>query len=156
MQPTKFFGLILALLVAGGCESAKEPSLRLTSEGAGRSEPSAPVAASQRKTENTASAERTGTTAKTASGLAERPEQLKFPPLNYEPPAAETYRVQLKSGPVAYVVPDRELPLVNINVLVHCGEYVQPEGKEGISELTGSLLARGGIKSKTAEELEER
>ena len=39
---------------------------------------------------------------------------MKFPPLNYEPPAPEQFRVQLKSGPVAYVVPDRELPLVNI------------------------------------------
>ena len=31
-----------------------------------------------------------------------------------------------------------------------------PAGKEGLAELTGYLLARGGTKSKTAEELEER
>jgi zinc protease len=53
-------------------------------------------------------------------------------------------------------VPDRELPLVNISILVRTGDYLDPEGKEGLTELTGYLLARGGTKSKTAEELEER
>jgi len=92
----------------------------------------------------------------TRLSIPDRPEKLQFPALTYEPPPAEQYRVQLKSGPVAYVVPDRELPLVNINVLVHAGEYLQPEGKEGLTDLTGYLLARGGTKSKKAEDLEER
>lgn len=88
--------------------------------------------------------------------IPDRPEKLKFPALVYEPPAPEKYRVELKSGPVAYVVPDRELPLVNLVVYVQAGQYLDPAGKEGLAELTGYLLARGGIKSKTAEELEER
>jgi predicted Zn-dependent peptidase len=90
------------------------------------------------------------------SQVADRPEKLSFPALNYEPPAPEKYRVALKAGPVAYVVPDRELPLVNIAVYVRTGDYVQPEGKEGLASLTGYLLARGGTKSKSAEEMEER
>jgi predicted Zn-dependent peptidase len=57
---------------------------------------------------------------------------------------------------VAYVVPDRELPLVNIVVYVRAGDYLEPAGKEGLASLTGYLLARGGTKSKTAEEMEER
>jgi predicted Zn-dependent peptidase len=89
-------------------------------------------------------------------GIPDRPEKLSFPKLEYEPPAPEKYRVQLKSGPVAYVVPDRELPLVNIVILVRTGQYVEPDGKQGLSELTGYLIARGGSKSKTAEQLEER
>src|SRR6185503_11914775 len=72
------------------------------------------------------------------------------------PPAPGKLRVQLKAGPVAYVASDRELPLVNIVVYAHTGAYVEPPGKEGLASLTGYLLARGGIKSKTAEELEER
>ncbi|MGN6641487.1 MAG: hypothetical protein ACTHKU_00645, partial [Verrucomicrobiota bacterium] len=44
-------------------------------------------------------------------GIPDRPEKLKFPPLTYEAPAPQQFRVALKSGPVAYVVPDRELPL---------------------------------------------
>jgi predicted Zn-dependent peptidase len=88
--------------------------------------------------------------------IPDRPEKLSFPKLSYEPPAPEKYRVQLKSGPVAYVVPDRELPLVNFVIYVRSGQYVEPAGKEGVAELTGYLIARGGSKSKTAEQLEER
>jgi len=90
------------------------------------------------------------------SGIAARPEKLTYPPLNYEPPDPAAYRVALKSGPTAYVVTDRELPLVNISVYVHVGEYLNPAGKEGLASLTGYLLARGGTASKTAEEMEER
>ena len=88
--------------------------------------------------------------------IPDRPEKLTYPPLTYEPPAPEKFRVALKSGPIAYVVPDRELPLVNIVVYAHTGSYLEPAGKEGLAELTGYLLARGGTKSKTAEDLEER
>jgi zinc protease len=90
------------------------------------------------------------------AAIPDRPEKLSFPPLTYESPSPESFRVQLKSGPVAYVVPDRELPLVNISVLVRTGDYLDPAGREGLANLTGYLLARGGTKSRTAEELEER
>ncbi len=88
--------------------------------------------------------------------IPDRPEKLSFPPLKYEPPNPVDFRVTLKSGPIAYVVPDRELPLVNIVIYVRTGDYVLPAGKEGLAGITGYLLARGGTKSKTAEELEER
>ncbi len=91
-----------------------------------------------------------------ADAIPDRPEKLEFPVLKYEPPRAVDHRVVLKSGPVAYVVPDRELPLVNLVIYVRTGQYNEPTGKEGLASLTGSLLARGGIKSKSAEELEER
>jgi predicted Zn-dependent peptidase len=91
-----------------------------------------------------------------AGKIPERPEELTFPPLVYEPPAPADFRVQLKSGPVAYVAADRELPLANLVIYVRTGDYVEPEGKEGVTGLTGHLLSRGGTVSKTAEELEER
>jgi predicted Zn-dependent peptidase len=90
------------------------------------------------------------------SAIPDRPEKLTYPPLVYEPPAPEKFRVLLKNGPVAYVVPDRELPLVNVVVYARTGSYLEPAGQEGLAELTGYLLARGGTKSKTAEDLEER
>jgi predicted Zn-dependent peptidase len=88
--------------------------------------------------------------------IPKRPEHLKYPPLVYEPPAPEQYRVQLRSGPVAYVVPDRELPLVNTVIYVRTGSYLEPRGKEGLADLTGYLLTHAGTKDRTAEELEER
>ena len=91
-----------------------------------------------------------------AADIPDRPEKLSFPPLTFEPPSAARSRVPLKAGPVAYVVPDRTLPLVNISILVRTGNYLDPKGREGVAEFTGYLLTRGGTKSKTAEELEER
>ncbi len=44
---------------------------------------------------------------------------------------------------------------MNISVYAQTGQYLDPAGKEGLASLAGYLLARGGIKSKTAEELEE-
>ena len=90
------------------------------------------------------------------AAIPDRPEKLTYPPLVYEPPAPENFRAPLTSGPIAYVVPDRELPLVNIVVYAHSGPYLEPAGKEGLADLTGYLLARGGTKSKTAEAIEER
>jgi predicted Zn-dependent peptidase len=102
------------------------------------------------------SAEDKAANTKNSGAIPDRPEKLSFPPLVYEPPAPEKYRVALKSGPIAYVVPDRELPLVNISVLAHTGDYLETTGQEGLANLTGYLLARGGTKSKSAEDLEER
>jgi len=90
------------------------------------------------------------------AGIPDRPEKLTFPPLTYEPPRPADYRVQLKSGPIAYVVPDRELPLINIGIHIRTGEYIEPAGKEGLAELTGYLLTRSGTEKRTEEELEER
>ena len=90
------------------------------------------------------------------AGIPDRPEKLTFPPLTYEPPPASDYRAELKSGPVAYIVPNRELPLVNIVIYARVGSYLEPAGKEGLASLTGYLLAHGGTKSKSAEELDER
>jgi predicted Zn-dependent peptidase len=53
-------------------------------------------------------------------------------------------------------VPDRDLPLVSINITVHTGKYLEPEGREGLAELTGYLLIHGGTRNRTAEEIEER
>ena len=84
------------------------------------------------------------------SDIPDRPEKLKFPPLTYEPPDPRQFRVALGSGPVAYVVPDRELPLVNIVIHLRVGSYLDPEGKDGLMGLLGYLLARGGTGSKPA------
>ena len=91
-----------------------------------------------------------------AGEIPDRPEKLAFPPLTYEPPDPADYRVTLKTGPVAYVVSDRELPLINISILIRTGGHLVPPGKEGLDHLTGYLLARGGTASRTAEDLEER
>src|SRR6478736_2373070 len=126
--------LIVAALLVGGCASKKSTASSPTSSVA-----STPVAAIQ-----------------TYPGIQERPEKLTFPPFTFQPPKAAAYRVPLQSGPVAYVAEDRELPLVTISISVHTGDWVEPAGKEGLTDLCGNLLARAGTESRTAQELEER
>lgn len=94
--------------------------------------------------------------ARVESGIPDRPEKLSFPPLVFEPPDPVQFRVPLRSGPVAYLVPDRELPLVHVVVLIRAGTYLDPPGREGLAEMTGHLLARGGTQTRRAEDLEER
>ncbi len=91
-----------------------------------------------------------------AAEIPDRPEKLKFEKLVYNPPRPADHRVQLKSGPIAYIVPDRTLPLVSVTVLVRAGAWLDPKGHEGIADFAGYLLVRGGIKSKSADELDER
>jgi zinc protease len=88
--------------------------------------------------------------------IPDRPEKLQYPALSYQPPKPADYRVQLRAGPVAYIVPDRTLPLVNVSVLVRTGAYLDPTNRPGVADFTGYLLVRGGVQSKTAEELDER
>ena len=91
-----------------------------------------------------------------ADDIPDRPEKLSFAPLKYEPPVANDFRVQLKTGPVAYLVPDRERPLINITLYVRTGTYLEPAGKEGLAELCGWLLSHGGAGTNSADQLEER
>ncbi len=91
-----------------------------------------------------------------ATAIPDRPEKLTFPPFEFVPPKAEQFRVALKSGTAAYVAEDRELPLVSITIMVRTGDWVEPEGKEGVTDFCGSLLTKAGTESRTAQELEER
>lgn len=91
-----------------------------------------------------------------AAKLPGHPDKLKFPDLSYTPPAAKDHRVELASGVVAYLVPDRSLPLVSIEVLMRIGPDLDPAGKEGLAEGVVHLLTRGGTTSKGAQALEDR
>ena len=90
-----------------------------------------------------------------AQEIPDRPEKLTFPPLVYDPPKPDDYRAVLKSGVVVYIYPDRERPLIDLTIHIKGGSYLDPKGKEGLAGLTGSLMARGGIPSKPADELDE-
>ena len=91
-----------------------------------------------------------------AADIAARPEQLTFPPLTFNPPRAADDRVTLGNGIVAYLVPDRELPLVTVNVLMRIGPDLDPQGKEGLAGTMVNLLTRGGTSTRTAAQVEDR
>jgi len=91
-----------------------------------------------------------------AQPIPDNPEKLSFKPIDFTPPRARDYRAPLKNGMVAYVAEDRTLPLVNISILVRTGSHLEPAGKEGLAALTGSMIRRGGTRSLTAEQLDEK
>ena len=90
-----------------------------------------------------------------AQEIPDRPEKLKFSPLVYDPPNPVDYRVELSSGAIVYIYPDRERPLIDLSFNIRGGSYLDPDGKEGLAGMTGYLMARGGIPSKLADELDE-
>ncbi|HKC12056.1 MAG TPA: pitrilysin family protein [Vicinamibacteria bacterium] len=88
--------------------------------------------------------------------IPDHPDKLSFPPLAFTPPGAGPHRVVLSNGMVVFIAEDRTLPLVNISLTVRTGSYLEPAGKEGLAALTGAQIRRGGTKSLTAQELDEK
>ncbi len=91
-----------------------------------------------------------------AQAIPDHPDKLVFQPIAFQPPVAKDHRVVLKNGMVVYIAEDRALPLVNIALTVRVGSWLEPAGKEGLAGFTGSQMRRGGTKSLTAEQLDER
>ncbi len=91
-----------------------------------------------------------------ASSIPARPEGLVFPPLTYEPPRAADYRVEIPGGMVAYMVPERSIPLVTVQILTRTGQDLDPPGEEGLADLAMYLLTRSGTTTLSADSMEDR
>jgi zinc protease len=91
-----------------------------------------------------------------AAAIAAHPRDLKYPGLKFDIPNADKYRFKLKNGMVAYIAEDHALPLVNVNVLVRVGSFLDPGGKVGLASMTGTLMRKGGAGGMTAEQFDER
>lgn len=83
------------------------------------------------------------------------PSQLEFTPIDFTPPIATDHRHELSNGVVVFLVEDHTLPLVNIQLLVRTGAYLEPADKVGLAALTGSQMRAGGTASMTAAEFDE-
>jgi predicted Zn-dependent peptidase len=75
---------------------------------------------------------------------AAHPRELKFPELDFEPPAAKEFRLELDNGLVAYLVPDDSLPSVRVRAYVRTGSIFDPAEKEGLCGLAFATLRAGG------------
>lgn len=90
------------------------------------------------------------------AAVASRPEKLKYQPLKFEVPKADAYKAKLKNGITVYVVEDHSLPLVNVNVTVKVGAFLDPAEKTGRAGLTGTMMRKGGAGNMNAEEFDEK
>lgn len=91
-----------------------------------------------------------------AQAVAPRPEQLQYGPLEFEVPDAQRFRHQLPGGIVAYVVPDRSLPLVNVVLTLRTGAFREPATKPAVAEMTATMMRVGGTVTRTPEAFDER
>ncbi|MFH1143997.1 MAG: pitrilysin family protein [Candidatus Eisenbacteria bacterium] len=91
-----------------------------------------------------------------AAGIVDHPDKLSFVDLNYEPPQPADHRHVLASGATAYVAENREVPTLEVTVLVRTGSLYEPVEKAGLAEITGYLMRNGGVTGLTAGELDER
>lgn len=83
------------------------------------------------------------------------PSELEYPPLDYDAPEKAQYRHVLDNGIVAYLVEDHNLPLFEVTIYLRAGDYVDPEGKEGLASAVGSVMRSGGTQSMGPEEFDE-
>ncbi len=90
------------------------------------------------------------------SGIVAHPDRLTYRPLSYTAPRAAEHRIKLKNGVIAYLVPDRSLPLVTVNVMMRIGPDLDPAGKEGLAGTAMHLLTRSGTATQTAQQVEDR
>jgi len=87
--------------------------------------------------------------------IPRHPSQLEFTAIEFTPPIAAEHRHELRNGVVVFLVEDHSLPLVNVQLLVRTGAYLEPADKAGLAALTGSQMRAGGTTSMTAAEFDE-
>lgn len=87
------------------------------------------------------------------SMLPKRPEEIKFKPLEFQPPKASDYRKTLSNGVAVYMLPSKEFPLVNVNFSFRDATPI--EDKPGLAQITAAMIRRGGTTTKSATDLDE-
>lgn len=93
--------------------------------------------------------------AASAGEIPPRPEMLAFPPLVFQVPRAEGFRVSFPGNIPGYVAEDKLLPLVTVQVYFRGGRYLEEKGKEGSAELLATVWRTGGAGALSPQELDE-
>ncbi len=81
------------------------------------------------------------------------PDRLAYPPLSFQPPRAE--RIVLDNGLIFYILENTEIPLLKISAVVRTVNMYDPSGKEGLAELTATVMRTGGIAGMTGNNVDE-
>jgi len=90
-----------------------------------------------------------------AGSLPARPESIRFAPLEFQPPEAESYRNVLPDGTVVYLAPSHEFPLVTVSMTFKGGSSLDPADIPGLAAMTATMLREGGTTTKEAAEVDE-
>ena len=86
------------------------------------------------------------------------PDEIKFPPLTFEPPQAADYRHTISSSagevPV-YLAPSHEFPLIRVTFTFNGGSDQDSPDGAGLASAIASMMCRGGTATVSAEDLDE-
>lgn len=81
-------------------------------------------------------------------------DELEFPELNeFQQPEVTTFTTS--NGIQFFLVEDRELPVIDISVIIRTGEVLVPDGKAGLASMTGTVIRSGGTASYPADTLNQ-
>jgi zinc protease len=81
------------------------------------------------------------------------PDRIRYKSLLFKPPHVE--RVLFDNGLRLYILPDRELPLVQIKAVIRTGSMYDPPGQEGLAELTATTMRTGGTAGMSGDAVDE-
>jgi zinc protease len=83
---------------------------------------------------------------------ARHPDELRFEPLRFRPPAPAAHTLQ--NGLRLWVLEERSLPLVEGVLVFNAGSADDPPEGAGLAELVGELVRTGGTLTRPAEEVD--
>jgi len=79
---------------------------------------------------------------------------LEYPELNqYQIPEIETF--ELDNGITFYLMEDNEVPLINLNMIVRAGSFMEPDDKLGLSSIMTNVMRNGGSEAYPENELNQ-
>jgi predicted Zn-dependent peptidase len=86
----------------------------------------------------------------------EKPSDLKFPPLKYDPPDPNDFRTEFDNGLLGYIQEDHSLPLINVSAQINFGSLYVPKEKLGLASVLSETLIKGGTKTLEGDVIEEK
>jgi zinc protease len=89
-------------------------------------------------------------------GQVQKPSDLKYPPLTYDPPDPQTFRTEFTHGLCGYLQEDHSLPLFDISAQINFGSLYVPENKTGLDSVMRETLIKGGTRTREGSTIEER
>ncbi len=87
---------------------------------------------------------------------AQKPSDLKYPNLKYDPPDPKDFRTEFANGLRGYIKEDHSLPLFDISAQINFGGLYVPTDKTGLAEVMSGTMIKGGTKTREGSEIEER
>jgi len=91
---------------------------------------------------------------KTSPG-AEIIDQMKFAPIELNIPEVgdQVKRIVMDNGLTVYLYEDHTLPLFNLYSLIRCGDIFDPDNKQSLSQMVGTVMRTGGTESVSGDSL---